>query len=122
VKQCAFTAGSVSQTHLAAASLASALIQQGDRAQALEVLQESAARKTRGYRSESLGCSAWLWQRNQADLAALYRELGRHTEAYEVAGELRESLRGADPDHPMLRRLRGLALDRHPTDGQGGRT
>ena len=109
----------VAQTHLAAGSLASALIEQGDRAQALEVLQESAARKSRSYRTESLGTTAWLWQRNQADLAALYHGLGRLSEAGEVAGELMENLRGADPDHPILRRLRGLGLAGHSTGEDG---
>jgi tetratricopeptide (TPR) repeat protein len=97
-------------THLAAASLAAALIENDDRTQALEVLEESAARKTRSFQSTYLGTTAWLWQRNQADLAALYQQLGRLSEADEVARSLVESLRGADPNHPILRRMQGLGL------------
>jgi tetratricopeptide (TPR) repeat protein len=102
-------------THLAAASLASALIEKGDRAHALEVLEESAARKTRCFRSEYLGTTAWLWQRNQADLAALYQQLGRPSEAAEVARMLIETLQGGDPNHPILRRMQGLGLAGHST-------
>ena len=46
-----------------------------------------------------------LWLRIQAQLAQLYREMGRDAEARKIEEKLRNLLAYADPDHPILRQL-----------------
>ncbi len=46
-----------------------------------------------------------LWLRIQAQLAQLYREMGRDEDAGKIEAELRALLAYADADHPILRQL-----------------
>jgi tetratricopeptide (TPR) repeat protein len=81
--------------------LAVALAEQGDLQAAYRVL-EDAARQRKLVNS----ISTPLYQRIQARLALLARELGRTAEAESIETELAEALRFADKDHPILVQIR----------------
>jgi tetratricopeptide (TPR) repeat protein len=89
-------------------SLAKIYRKQGRLDDALHLLQQASARKPRTY-SNPLGSSgtfAWNWMRTELQLADVYREMGRVSEAEKVEAKLSNLLTYADPDHPMLRELR----------------
>jgi DNA-binding winged helix-turn-helix (wHTH) protein/tetratricopeptide (TPR) repeat protein len=89
-------------------SLAKVYRKQGRFDDALRLLQQASARKPRTY-SLPIGSSGpftWNWMRTELQLADVYRELGRVSEAEKVEGELSKMLTYADPDHPMLHELR----------------
>jgi DNA-binding winged helix-turn-helix (wHTH) protein/tetratricopeptide (TPR) repeat protein len=89
-------------------SLAKIYRKQGRLDDALHLLQQASARKPRTYSNPigSSGTFAWNWMRTELQLADVYREMGRVSEAEKVEAELSNLLTYADPDHPMLRELR----------------
>jgi len=86
---------------LGSESLAAALKEKGDLAQAVQVL-ERASEKRSSAAFENAGA---FWVRNQFQLARLYRETGRERDARAIEDELRKLLALADPDHPIRRAL-----------------
>jgi tetratricopeptide (TPR) repeat protein len=86
---------------LGSESLATALRERGDLAQAVHVL-ERASQKRSSAAFENAGA---FWLRSQFQLARLYREVGRTEDARKIEGELRNLLALADRDHPMLLEL-----------------
>jgi tetratricopeptide (TPR) repeat protein len=81
--------------------LATLYLAQGDRPRAIQALQESL-----NYRSIPF-LSMW-WMRNELRLAELYHEAGRDADAQPLEAELDKLLVAADPDFPLLARLRAL--------------
>jgi DNA-binding winged helix-turn-helix (wHTH) protein/tetratricopeptide (TPR) repeat protein len=81
-------------------SLAAAYEREGDLSSALRVLEEAA----RG--DEISNPPRVFWLRVKAQLARLYRKLGRVEDAQKVEAELLRLLAYADEDHPILRQLR----------------
>ena len=82
--------------------LAEAYRLQGDWLAAIQLLEE--ASKQRPLWFGGLGPpSSWL--RIKAQLAQLYREMGRDADARKIEDELRRLLALADSDHPLLRQL-----------------
>ncbi|MEE8200095.1 MAG: tetratricopeptide repeat protein, partial [Candidatus Acidoferrales bacterium] len=89
---------------LGSESLAHAWEQQGNFSKALKVLEEASQEKTSA--AMFWGSSGYCWLRVQAQLAQVYRKLGREQEAQEIEAELLKLLAYADPDHHILRQLR----------------
>ena len=85
---------------VAASGLASVWPELGEPAGALAALEEASQQKRRShpYARES-------WMRVQLDLASLYRELGRASDAQRLEDELRALLVYADPDFWLVREL-----------------
>ena len=48
----------------------------------------------------------WTWPQCRLRLARMLRKLGRAEQAVKVEAEIRHFLAAADPDHPVLARLR----------------
>ena len=88
-------------------SLAKVYRKQGRMDDALHLLQQASARKPRTYSNPigGLATFAWNWMRTEAQLADVYREMGRVSEAEKVEEELSKLLTYADPDHPILHEL-----------------
>ena len=84
--------------------LAKALREQGDSGQAIQVIKAALEKKSRLLLEQSL-LTGPLWLKLQAQLAQLYRELGRDADARKIEDELRQRLALADADHPILRQL-----------------
>ena len=108
--------GSAGSYFMASVIVANELKQQGDLDKALRYLEEASEK---GYLliGQSL-MGGPLWLETQAQLAQLYREMGRDEEARKIEAELRSLLAYADADHPILRQLdrtKEVAL-RGPTD------
>jgi len=94
--------------------LAEAYRLQGDLLAAIQLLEEASGKSPPLF--GGLG-STTFWLRNKAQLAQLYREMGRYEDARKIEDELRRLLALADSDHPILRQLdrtKDLAL-REPT-------
>lgn len=79
--------------------LAGALEQQGDLEAAAAVLEDARSQKGRVY--GKLGAGAF-WLRALSQLRDLYHAMGEEEAAAGVEAELRELLRVADADHPLL--------------------
>lgn len=92
---------------LGADSLARAYERQGNFSVALEVLKNASADRARVYGPFKMS-GATLWMQDQADLARLYRRVGRVNDAENIEDELRKLLTYADPDYPMLVELQRL--------------
>jgi len=88
---------------LAAESLATLYVQQGETQKALETL-ETAGMK-RGPQLSYFGLFGYFGMRPRVELARLYRWLGREAEAQKIEVELLKLLALADPDHPILLEL-----------------
>jgi len=84
--------------------LAKAWREQGDSGKAVQVLEAALAQKSRLLLGQSL-LTGPVWLRLQAQLAQLYREMGRAEAALKIEDELRKRLALADTDHPILRQL-----------------
>ncbi|HEY3205079.1 MAG TPA: hypothetical protein VGL03_15625, partial [Thermoanaerobaculia bacterium] len=89
---------------LGSESLAAALKEKGDLAQAVQVLERTSEKRS----SAAFEGAGAFWLRDQFQLARLYREVGRVKDAQKIEGELRSLLALADPDHPMLVELKRL--------------
>ena len=83
-------------------SLSRALLEKEEPTRALHVLEETSELKSRSYQNR------WQWMNTQLILAERYRELGYKAEAREIENELLGLLAYADPDFPLLLRLRGV--------------
>ena len=83
----------------ASEALARAWEQEGSAQNALRVLEEASAQKTRA------GSGIGGWMDVQLHLARLYRELGREAKAREIEAEQRRLLVYADRDFRILRQL-----------------
>lgn len=83
--------------------LADALERAGDRAGAIQVLEEATRRPAQTYLLGEF--SGALWLRLYGRLAATYRDAGRLAEAQAIEGEARRLLAVADGDHPLKMRL-----------------
>ncbi|MDQ3069005.1 MAG: serine/threonine-protein kinase [Acidobacteriota bacterium] len=93
---------------LYAATLADALVRQGQTDRAIDVLAAQGQRPHRLLTQAShIG---HLWLRNQHTLAQLYRAAGRAAEARTVERELLAALALADADHPILVALQKRAI------------
>jgi len=88
-------------------SLARALEEEGDLAEAAEVLERLTETKTRAI---LLYCcdNGSLWMRSQLELARVYRRMGRLEDAQKIENELRRALAQADSDYVLLRELKRL--------------
>jgi tetratricopeptide (TPR) repeat protein len=85
-------------------SLAAALLKNGDRPRAIEVLERDPDRSSSVIR----GGTGAFWLENRLELARLYRGVGRGRDAQVVEAELSKLLALADSDHPILLELRRL--------------
>ena len=97
--------------------LAEAWREQGDSGKAVQVIKAALEKKSRLLLEQSL-LTGPLWLKLQAQLAQLYRELGRDADARKIEDELRKRLALADADHPILRQLNrteDLALQERTT-------
>ena len=102
---------------MASEILAEAWRERGDSTNAVSVLRTALEKESFLLLDQSV-LTGPLWLRLQAQLAQLYREMGRDAEALKIEDELRRLLALADPDHPILRQLnrtKELAL-REPAD------
>ncbi len=88
----------------ASRTLARALAAAGDLQQAVQILERASRRKPTVM---LLGRNYWM--EVQSELATLYRELDRETEAQAIEHELRRNCAWADPEFPILRELEGRA-------------
>jgi hypothetical protein len=88
---------------------ADALVQRGKISEAIAVLEESTA-----HRAESSEAGPQRWMNARAELAALYRRVGREQEARAIEDHLLALLAVADPDHPLLLELHERASRRGP--------
>ncbi len=86
----------------AAISLSRALLEKGEPARALRVLEETSELKSQSY------VTRVHWMSAQLLLAERYRELGYEAEAREIEEELLGLLVYADPDFPLLLQLQGV--------------
>lgn len=85
--------------------LAEALAKRGDGARAIQVLERDADR----FSAVIGGTTGAYWLRNRWQLAKLYRGAGRVNDAQAIEADLSKLLALADPDHPILVRLRELS-------------
>ena len=97
----------------AAAGVARAWKASGDLEQAMHTLEEAS-------RNRNGSClwptsSAHLWLDIRGELAQLYRQVGRHAEAATIEAQLRNLLRTADGNHPLLTRLNRNESDLDPS-------
>ena len=84
--------------------LAKAWREQGNSGEAVQVLKTALEKKSRLLAEQSL-LTGPLWLRLQAQLAQLYREMGRDEDALKIEDELRRRLALADANHPILLQL-----------------
>jgi tetratricopeptide (TPR) repeat protein len=89
---------------LGSESLAAALKEKGDLAQAVQVLERASEKRP----SAAFQLAGAFWLRNQFQLAQLYREVGRAEDARKIERELLNLLALADLNHPILRELQQL--------------
>ena len=75
----------------------------GDWHQAILVLEDASQNRFRSCLWPT--ASAHLWLDIRAELAHLYRQVGRESEALTIEVHLRSLLKAADDDHPLLARL-----------------
>ncbi len=87
--------------------LARLCLEQGDRAGAIAVLEESLNHRARP------DLAHW-WMRNELQLAELYHEAGRDADARPLEEEMDKLLTAADPDFPLLVRLKALESETPP--------
>ena len=80
--------------------LARAWKSSGDWQQAILVLEDASQNRFRGCLWPT--ASAHLWLALRAELAHLYRNVGRESEALAIEAHLRTLLKAADDDHPLL--------------------
>ena len=90
---------------LGSESLAAALKEKGDLAQAVQVLERASELRS----AAAFEDAGAFWMRNELQLARLYREVGRTEDARRIERELLNLLALADADHPMLVELHRLA-------------
>ncbi len=100
----------------ASEGLARAWASSGDREQAIHVLEEASQNRFRSCLWPM--ANAHLWVRVRADLAHLYRQVGRTPEAQAVETQLRTLLQSADRDHPFMAQLGAVANE--PPVSRGG--
>ncbi len=93
----------LAELYLSEDSLASLWIGQGELRRAAGVLEETNQAEARPY--PTTGPTVFLWIRNRARLARLYRDTGRFHDARAIEARLRRLLALADTDHPVLRAL-----------------
>lgn len=91
---------------LVAERLASAYRRTGRTDKALDVLRATTAMRPRLFELLSVGHGGMAWIRAQVALADLYTELGRPAEAAQIVDAVRPLLRAADPDLPLLEKVR----------------
>ena len=91
---------------LGSEALARAWELQGDSRRALEVLEAASRRRAWTYSDDNGLLPAYFWMTVQWQQAQLYRKLGRPSDAKRIEAELLKRLAHADPDHPLLVRLR----------------
>ena len=84
--------------------LAEAWREQGDSTNAVAVLRAALEKESFLLLDQSV-LTGPLWLRLQAQLAQLYREMGRDEDARKIEDKLRRLLALADSDHPILRQL-----------------
>jgi tetratricopeptide (TPR) repeat protein len=89
--------------------LADLYLRQGNRQQAIVTLQES-------LNFRSVPKLAFWWMRNELRLAELYHESGCASDARPLEAELARLLTAADPDFPLLVRLKALEAKALPAD------
>jgi len=93
------------RTPMIAERLADVQIQAGRPARALEVLEATVPLRAKMYEVSGLpGGMAWI--RAQVTLARMYRTLGRSADAASREAEIRSLLTEADPDLPLMARVR----------------
>ena len=85
----------------ASCALARALAASGDLHRAVQLLERASEQKPK----MMFGRNYWMEARVQ--LAALYRALGRESEAQTIEAELRRNCAWAEPEFPILRELEG---------------
>jgi tetratricopeptide (TPR) repeat protein len=91
--------------YMAAESLAD-ILKEGNRSEAIGVLEEAATNGFRAYSYSGIGVtSAYFWLRDKVRLAELYRAEGRTTDAHRVEQEVHQLLSAADPGYPLLREI-----------------
>ena len=93
---------------LGSESLAKAWKWKGNLTRAVQVLERASGKRS----VAAFERAGFLWLRNQIQLARLYREVGRATEALAVEAELLRLLAFADSDHPMRIELQRLQRSR----------
>jgi DNA-binding winged helix-turn-helix (wHTH) protein/tetratricopeptide (TPR) repeat protein len=81
---------------LGSQALARAYLAQQQADKAVAVLEEASKHRTCSFYS-----SGFFWMQIRHDLMRLYRQLGRHAEAEEIAQDLRNLLRLADANHVL---------------------
>lgn len=91
---------------LGSEALARAWELQGDSRRALQTLEAASRRKAWTYSSDNGLLTGYFWMTVEWRQAQLYRKLGRPSDAKRIEAELLKRLAHADPDHPLLVRLR----------------
>jgi hypothetical protein len=79
----------------------------GDPQQAIRVLEDASQNRFRSCLFPT--DSGHVWLRMRVDLAELYRQVGRHAEAATIDRQVRNLLKAADRNHPLLARLDAVA-------------
>jgi tetratricopeptide (TPR) repeat protein len=90
---------------LGSEALARAWELKGNLSQAIRVLEHVSTNRTR----IAMGHEAFIWVHLEGHLAQLYRKAGRDEDADRTEAELRRLLTYADPDNPLLVRLKQSA-------------
>ena len=93
------------RSYLASDSLALAWLAQGEPSRAARVLDEAAQVSPVSPGTEA----GFSWLTVELRRAQVYRQLGRVEEAEQIEAGLRKLLALADPDHVILRELKGLS-------------
>jgi tetratricopeptide (TPR) repeat protein len=91
---------------LGSEALARAWELQGDSRRALQTLEAVSRRKAWTYSTDNGLLTGYFWMTVEWQQAQLYRKLGRLSDAQRIEAELLKHLAHADPDHPLLVRLR----------------
>jgi tetratricopeptide (TPR) repeat protein len=91
--------------------LAEAFREQGQFGKAVQVLEGALEKQILLLVDQSSPLTGGLWLRIQAQLAQVYREMGRDGDARKIEDTLRRRLALADPDHPILRQLERTSIE-----------
>ena len=94
---------------LGSEALARAWDLQGNSQRALEALEAASRRRAWTYSDDNGLLTGYFWMTVEWQQAQLYRKLGRLSDAQRIEAELLKRLAHADPDHPLLVRLRSGA-------------
>jgi Tfp pilus assembly protein PilF len=90
-------------------TLGGALVREGQSNRAADVLAAAAAEREHFYDPQNAGpANGYFWLRVRIAQAELDAQLGRDAESASIAAELRNLLKHADPDFPILRRALAL--------------